>query len=290
MNTTDNKTYYLDLREIVPDYSHNWLDEVKDYLPDSIFLKIRYVFTLSHYERYLSFSEAATLLHYHPKNQYYQSIIKDIEQKYGATPLIEEKRSRHEHNFGNKLQGTLRSHSAFRGFYLSTQHRVWFTEKDYYVVDFKLDTPSGTIYIEFDEEAHQKDSRYIKKDRLQNEHFAKAALKLVRVRHQEADIWLNMVAKTGQIKRYEEFMRDLLNAANINTSSKDRGKITITAKSLKEAVDNHPQLSDLLPTSQPLRYIKGILKKRLNITLTETAKKDKVTFSKSTLDNRCRYR
>lgn len=288
MNTTDNQTYYLDLREVVPDYSHNWLDEVKYYLPESIFFKLIDVFTLPHYEQYLSFSEAATLLHYHPNHRRYQSIIKDIEQQYGATPLIEGKRSRYEHNFGNKLQGTLRSHSAFRGFYLSTQHCVRFTEKEYYVVDFKLDTPSGTIYIEFDEEAHQQKRSYIENDPIRNEHFAKAALRLVRVRHKEADIWLDVVAKTGQIKRYEEFMRDLLNAANINTSRKDRGRIAITAKSLKEAVDNHPQLSDLLPTSQPLRYIKGILKNRLNITLTE--KKDKVTFSKSTLDNRCRYR
>lgn len=195
--------------------------------------------------------------------------------------------SRHEPHFHTELEATLQSHPAFRGFSLSTQHYMQLSGRHYFV-DFKLDTPSGTIYIEFDEEAHQKDSRYIKNDPIRNENFAKAGLKLVRVRHKEADIWLDVVAKTGQIKRYEEFMRDLLNAANVNTSRKDRGRIAITAKSLKEAVDNHPQLSDLLPTSQPLRYIKGILKNRLNITLTE--KKDKVTFSKSTLDNRCRYR
>lgn len=287
MNTTDNKTYYLDLKELVPDYSHDWLAEVKNNIPDSISSKIRHVFTTIFYERCVPFKEAATLLHYHPNNQRYQPLIKQIEQQHGVTPLIEQHRSRHEHDFGNKLQSALESHPAFRGFRLNTQHHMPLPERHYFV-DFKLDLPTESIYIEFDEEAHQQKRSYIEKDRLQNEHFAKAALRLVRVRHKEADIWLDVVAKTGQIKRYEEFMRDLLNAANINTSRKDRGRLAITAKSLKEAVDNHPQLSDLLPTSQPLRYIKGILKNRLNITLTE--KKDKVTFSKSTLDNRCQYR
>lgn len=285
----NNTISYQELHRQLPDYSntnaYQWRENVRNNIPDLILPKR--IFRKNPYQLMLSPAEAATLLHYHPNNQLYQPLIKKIEQQYGATPRIEPYRSPNEFNFGNKLQSALESHPAFRGVRRSTQHHMLLSERHYFV-DFKLDTPSGTIYIEFDEEAHQKDSDYIKNDPIRNENFAKAGLKLVRVRHKEADIWLDVVAKTGQIKRYEEFMRDLLNAANMNTSRKDRGRITITAKSLKEAVDKHLELSDLLPTSQPLRYIKGILKNRLNITLTE--KKDKVTFSKSTLDNRCRYR
>lgn len=287
----NNTISYQEMIRQLSDYpninKYHWFETVINNIPESILLKIRHILRISLHQLTLSPEEAATLLHYHPNNQRYQSAIQDIKKQFGATPLIERHRSRHEHDFGNKLQSTLESHPAFRGFRLSTQHHMPLSERHYFV-DFKLDLPTGSIYIEFDEEAHQQKRSYIEKDRLQNEHFAKAALRLVRVRHKEADIWLDVVAKTGQIKRYEEFMRDLLNAANINTSRKDRGRIAITAKSLNDTVDKHLELSDLLPTSQPLRYIKGILKNRLNITLTE--KKDKVTFSKSTLDNRCRYR
>lgn len=222
-------------------------------------------------------------------NEHYQLKIVSNYSPDSILPPRKDGHSRYELHFHTKLVATLQSHPDFRGFSLSTQHHMPLPERHYFV-DFKLVIPTETIYIEFDEEAHQKKRYYIKKDPNQNENFANTGLKLVRVRHKEADIWLDVVAKTGKIKRYEEFMRDLLNAANINTNRKNRGRIAITAKSLKDAIDKYPELSDLLPTSQPLRYIKDIVKNRLGITLTEATKKDKITFSKSTLDNRCRYR
>jgi len=232
MNNTIN---YQELHRQLPDYSntneHHWLETVKNSIPDSILAQIGRIFRKSPHQLYLSPVEAATLLHYHPNNQRYQSAIQDIEQQFDATPLIEQHRSRHEHDFRNKLQSTLELHPAFRGFSLSTQHYMQLSGRHYFV-DFKLELPTETIYIEFDEDAHQKDCRYVKNDPIRNEDFANAGLKLVRVRHKEADIWLDVVAKTGQIKRYEEFMRDLLNAANINTKRNKRGRIALTAKSL----------------------------------------------------------
>lgn len=164
-----NTINFRDLIVQLSDYSNineiKWLKNAKNSIPKPILPKIEHIFRTTPHQLTLSPVEAATLLHYHPSNRRYQSAIQDIKKQFGATPLIEQHRSRHEHDFGNKLQSTLESHSAFRGFRLSTQHHMLLSERHYFV-DFKLDLPTESIYIEFDEEAHQQKRSYIEKDRL----------------------------------------------------------------------------------------------------------------------------
>ncbi|EOU1405614.1 hypothetical protein ACNS0K_000939 [Cronobacter sakazakii] len=222
---------------------------------------------------WLSAGDALALLTYsvHPSQN--EPLIDAIEQKSGLTLPVRPGESRLEGQFAVKLRDLiveLREQPHFVHYELVQQKQIdryrvdFFLTEQWYTDMAKGKTAKRQFIIEFDEQAHRT-TRYQLNDKRRDRWLRKNLpdVKLIRVRHEEQDTWLEAVRQLKCFVTLEDCYAHCLRMACISLSE---STLQISSESARKAYDAaHNECSFLLKSPrQPLCEM-GKLLERLAI-------------------------
>jgi len=222
---------------------------------------------------WLSAGDAPALLTYriHPSQN--EPLIVAIEQKPGLILPVRPGESRLEEQFAVKLRdlmAELRTQPHFVHYELVHQKHIdryrvdFFLTEQWYTDMAKGKTAKRQFIIEFDEAAHRT-TRYHLNDKRRDRWLRKNLpdVKLIRVRHEEQDTWLEAVRQLKQFVSLEDCYAHCLRMACISLSD---STLKISSESARKAYDAaHNECSFLLKRPrQPLSEM-GKLLDRLTI-------------------------
>lgn len=215
--------------------------------------------------------DALALLTYSVHSSQNVPLIDAIEQKSGQKLPVPPRESRLEGQFGVKLRdllSELRQQPRFTHYELELQKSVGPYRVDFFITQ-KHNGPDGStvkqeFIIEFDEPAH-KSARYQANDKCRDLWLRKNRphVTVIRVRHEEQEIWLHVVRHLKRFVRLEDCYVHCLRVACTDGSG---AKSTITSSSAQIAYDiTQNECSFLLKSPrQPLKEM-GKLLSRMDI-------------------------
>lgn len=211
--------------------------------------------------------DALALLTYSVHSSDNVSLIEAIEQHTGLKLPVPAFESKLEGQFGKQLRDALDylgKHSPYATYYeIEKQKRIGNYRVDFFVTE-KFDAPDGSTnkrhsVVEFDEEAH-KLPRYRKADKQRDNWFRKnhPEIKLIRVRHEEQDTWLEAIQTLNQIIRLEDGYAHCLRKA---CTARPGPEIRINSVSVRNAYDAEQNMCSFLlkRPAQPLREMENLL-------------------------------
>ncbi|MCK6930080.1 endonuclease domain-containing protein [Enterobacter roggenkampii] len=222
---------------------------------------------------WLSAGDALAMLTYsvHPSQNV--PLIDAIEQKSGLTLPVRPGESRLEGQFAVKLRDLiveLKEQPHFVHYELIQQKQIdryrvdFFLTEQWYTDMAKGKTAKRQFIIEFDEEAHRT-TRYQLNDKRRDRWLRKNLpdVKLIRVRHEEMEVWLEAVRQLKRFVSIEDCYAHCLRMACISLS---KSTLKISSKSAQKAYDAaHNECRFLLKSpKQPLSEM-GKLLDRLEI-------------------------
>ena len=222
---------------------------------------------------WLSAGDALALLTYSVHSSQNGLLIDAIEQKSGLILPVRPGESRLEGQFAVRLHHLiveLRQQPRFISYELERQkqvgpYRVDFLLTEQWYTDMaKGETAKRQFIIEFDEEAHRT-TRYQLNDKRRDRWLRKNRpdIKLIRVRHEEQETWLEAVRQLKRFVSLEDCYAHCLRMACISLSD---STLKISSESARKAYDAaHNECSFLLKSPrQPLSEM-GKLLDRLTI-------------------------
>ncbi|MCG9174535.1 endonuclease domain-containing protein [Yersinia enterocolitica] len=222
---------------------------------------------------WLSAGDALALLTYSVHSSQNGLLIDAIEQKSGLILPVRPGESRLEGQFAVRLHHLiveLRQQPRFISYELERQkqvgpYRVDFLLTEQWYTDMaKGETTKRQFIIEFDEEAHRT-TRYQLNDKRRDRWLRKNRpdIKLIRVRHEEQETWLEAVRQLKRFVSLEDCYAHCLRMACISLSD---STLKISSESARKAYDAaHNECSFLLKSPrQPLSEM-GKLLDRLTI-------------------------
>lgn len=219
---------------------------------------------------WLSAGDALALLTYSIHSSQNEPLIDAIEQKASLVLPVRPGESKLEGQFGVKLRdviGELRQQPRFTHYELEQQKYI-----DRYRVDFFIteqwytdmatgETAKRQFIIEFDEAAHRS-ARYQASDKRRDIWLRKnhSDVTVIRVRHEEQEIWLDAVSRLKRLVRLEDCYAHCLRLASIDCS---QSELRISSVSSRNAYDGeHNECAFLLSRpAQPLREMETLLKR-----------------------------
>ncbi|QMR46155.1 hypothetical protein HV310_16115 [Citrobacter freundii] len=211
--------------------------------------------------------DALALLTYSVHSSDNVPLIEAIEQHTGLKLPVPAFESKLEGQFGKQLRDALDylgKHSPYTTYYeIEKQKRIGNYRVDFFVTQ-KFDAPDGSTnkrhsIVEFDEAAH-KLPRYRKADKQRDYWFRKyhPEIKVIRVRHEEEDTWLEAIRRLQRLIRLEDGYVHCLQKASIVRAGPE---MRINSISVRNAYDtNQNEWSFLLKRpAQPLREMGNLL-------------------------------
>lgn len=216
--------------------------------------------------------DALALLTYSIHNSDNVPLIEAIEHRAGLKLSVSAFESKLEGQFGEQLRDALSylgKHSPFMTYYeIEKQKIIGNYRVDFFITQKLSATDGSTIrrhsIVEFDEAAH-KLKRYKEHDKRRDYWFRKnhPETKLIRVRHEEQDIWLESIRRSNQLIRLEEGYVHCLRLACTGCPGPD---MRINSDSARNAYDARQNAFAFLlkRPAQPLREM-GALLLRLGI-------------------------
>lgn len=221
---------------------------------------------------WISVSDALALLTYSVNSSQNVPLIDAIEQKSGQRLPVSPRESRLEGQFGIKLRdliADLRQQPRFTYFELEQQKQVGPFRVDFFITQKHCGPDGSTVkqefIIEFDEAAHRS-TRYQRNDRKRDLWLRKnlSGVKLIRVRHEEQEAWLEAVHQLKRFVSLEDCYVHCLRTACIDPS---KPELQISSESARKAYDAANNECNFLLTSprQPRNEMIKLLN-RLGIT------------------------
>ena len=217
---------------------------------------------------WISAGDALALLTYsvHPSQN--EPLIDAIEQKSGLTLPVRPGESRLEGQFAVKLRDLiveLRKQPHFVHYEFVQQKQIdryrvdFFLTEQWYTNASKGETGKRQFIIEFDEEAHRT-TRYRLNDKQRDRWLRKNLpdVKLIRVKHEEQEVWLEAILQLKRFVSLEDCYAHCLRMACVNLSD---STLRISSKSARKAYDAaHNESSFLLKSPrQPLSEMGKLL-------------------------------
>lgn len=201
---------------------------------------------------WLSAGDALALLTYSIHSIDNVPLIEAIEQHTGLKLPVPAFESKLEGQFGKQLRDALDylgKHSSYATYYeIDKQKRIGNYRVDFFVTE-KFDAPDGSTnkrhsIVEFDEEAH-KLPRYREADKQRDNWFRKnhPEIKLIRVRHEEQDTWLEAIQTLNQVVRLEDGYDPCLRKA---CTARPGPEIRINSLSVQNAYDAEQNMCSFL--------------------------------------------
>jgi len=216
---------------------------------------------------WLSAGDALVLLTYSVHSIDNMPLIEAIEQHTGLKLSVQAFESKLEGQFGKQLRDALDylgKHSSYATYYeIEKQKRIGNYRVDFFVTE-KFDASDGSTnkrhsIVEFDEEAH-KLPRYREADKQRDNWFRKnhPEIKLIRVRHEEQDTWLETIQTLNQVVRLEDGYAHCLRKA---CTARPGPEIRINSLSVRNAYDAEQNMCSFLlkRPAQPLREMENLL-------------------------------
>ncbi|MEH3567954.1 hypothetical protein POV99_21175 [Enterobacter kobei] len=223
---------------------------------------------------WLSAGDALALLTYSVHSSQNGLLIDAIEQKSGLILPVRPNESRLEGQFAVRLRDLiveLRDQPHFVHYELVQQKQIdryrvdFFLTEQWYTDMAKGETAKRQFIIEFDEEAHRT-TRYQLNDKRRDRWLRKNRpdIKLIRVRHEEQETWLEAVLQLKRFVSLEDCYVHCLRLACIDLS---KSTLQISSESARKAYDAiHNEFSFLLKRPrQPLSEMSKLLN-RIGIT------------------------
>lgn len=222
---------------------------------------------------WLSVGDALVLLTYSTYSSENEPLINAIELKSGVKLPVAAGASKLEEQFGvelNRLRDFFWSLKPNVHLDITRQKKVGPYRVDFFITEQRyINTTTGEtskrlFVIEFDEKAHRLE-RYQKNDRLRDKWFRKNRpdIKLIRVRHEDQEAWLDAVRRLKQLVRLEECYAHCLRQA---CTSWIGTEIKISSDSARKSYSSEHNICDfvLKRPAQPLREMAELLE-RLDI-------------------------
>lgn len=222
---------------------------------------------------WLSAGDALALLTYSVHSSQNGLLIDAIEQNSGLILPVRPGESRLEGQFAVRLHHLiveLRQQPRFISYELERQkqvgpYRVDFLLTEQWYTDMaKGETAKRQFTIEFDEEAHRT-TRYQLNDKRRDRWLRKNRpdIKLIRVRHEEQETWLEAVRQLKRFVSLEDCYAHCLRMACISLSD---STLKISSESARKAYDAaHNECSFLLKSPRQPLSVMGKLLDRLTI-------------------------
>lgn len=221
---------------------------------------------------WISAGDALVLLTFSIHSSENVPLIEAIEQRAGLKLSVPAFESKLEGQFGERLRDALNylgEHSPYMTYYeIEKQKRIGNYRVDFFITQ-KLSAADGSTIkrhsiVEFDEAAH-KLKRYMEHDIQRDIWFRKnhPKTKLIRVRHEEQEIWLEAIRRLNQLIRLEDGYAHCLRLA---CTGRPGPGMRINSDSARNAYDARQNACAFLlrRPAQPLREM-GTLLLRLGI-------------------------
>lgn len=193
---------------------------------------------------WISAYDALALLTYSIHSSQNEWLIEAIEQKAGIELPVRPGESRLEGQFGVRLRdllAELRRGPHFVHYELEQQKQIdryrvdFFLTEQWYTDMAKGETAKRQFIIEFDEAAH-KSTRYQINDKRRDRYLRKYLpdVKLIRVRHEEQELWLQTVRRLKRFVRLEDCYVHCLRVACTDLTESE---LRIKSESARKAYD-----------------------------------------------------
>lgn len=214
-------------------------------------------------------NDALALLTYSIHSSDNVPLIDAIELRSGSELPVSAFESKLEGQFGKQLRDALDylgKYSPYPTYYeIEKQKRIGSYRVDFFITQ-KLNAADGSTIrrysiVEFDEAAH-KLTRYMKRDKQRDIWFRKnhPEIKLIRVRHEKQETWLEAIRQLNQLASLEDVYAHCLRLACTNHSAPE---MRINSDSVRKAYDTEQNICIFLlkRPAQPLSEMESLLQR-----------------------------